>query len=135
LDRIDKFELGWSNKDLLNMLNIRLKSFSTPGNQVSYNEFICPMSIKYFENNILYYSARSPRNLLKLVNYIIMAFQEIKNENQDKIKCIDEKAIKEGIRLFYKDRLWESDSELYIARLKDTIRDYDKNGLYLPYYI
>jgi hypothetical protein len=145
LDRIDKFEIRWSNKELLNMLNIRLKSFSAPEKQVSYSQFFCPMSLNYFENNLLYYSAKSPRNLLRLFNDIIISFCELEEEytdivgykhaHADTIECINKKAINEGIRYFYKKRLWESDSELYIDKLKETIRDYNKDELYIPYNI
>lgn len=97
--RFDKFrpiDVTWEDNDLENLLNLRLKYFSTAKHQVTVNDLIPnkdKLQLIYFIGN------KSPRDMLRLLAYIYDE-QSIINENSN---FFSEQSIDNGIMKFIKE--------------------------------
>ncbi len=114
-DRILTRNISWSNERLNIMLNKRLRSYSD--NKIeSLKSFVEPAIWENFNKNILYYSALCPRNLIRLLEFIIAELCEIEQNPT----IIDEAALYAGKDHFLSVRFREADSGEYQDRLRDN---------------
>jgi len=111
-DRILTRTITWTNDGLKSLLRKRLIAFSSEKID-SLQPYIEPRIWKDFENNLFFYSAQCPRNMIRLLDFIISDHCEIDPGS----KLITAASMKSGIDHFYGLRTTEQDSEEYENRL------------------
>jgi hypothetical protein len=111
-DRIITREISWSDDQMRNLLAKRLRAFSN-GNINSLEKFVAPSLQPDFEKKLLFYSAQSPRNMIRLLDEIISILCELEEEPS----MISSPALNQGIKNFTSFKLTEQDATEYQKRL------------------
>ncbi len=116
-DRLRVRNIKWTSKSLLLLLEKRLLVCSGQKHN-SLKPFVEDSAWEEFENKLLQYSAQNPRNLIRLLDYIISRL----SEGEKDLNLINAAAIDDGVAQFYNDRAAESDGEEYLKRVNEFIR-------------
>lgn len=117
-DRILTRDTSWNLNRLERMLQERLSAFSDE-KITSLEPFVDPNVWPTFMKKIFFYSAMSPRNLLRLLDHIIAELCEIEEEPS----IITQVGLDSGIKHFQNIRLRELDSKEYTDRLRDLEKE------------
>jgi hypothetical protein len=117
-DRILTRHISWSDNSLREVLSKRLMVFSD--NRVSsLSEFVEPETQEVFDRSVMFYAAKNPRNMLRILDSIVT---EVCNLH-DKAERIDRLGLESGIREFLRIRTSEGDASEYEGRLKERHED------------
>lgn len=111
-DRILTRDINWNEQLMLSVFQKRLLAFSN--NRInSLDKFLDPEIRDEFQNKIIHFSGSYPRNMIRILDFIITELCEAE-ENPEIISSV---AIKKGLEHFLNVRLAERDAEEYIKRV------------------
>jgi len=120
IDRILTRDIFWSDESLREMLKKRLLAYSD--NKIdTLRGFVDSKIWDYFEKQLFFYAASSPRNLIRFMDIVIADLCELKQSP----KLITKDAIDLGIKHFLNLRLLEDDAEDYQKRLQAKQEAFD----------
>lgn len=120
-DRIQPYHIEWSDARLKTFLKARIRAFSDGRHESLEHVFEDYASL---EPRLLRASARTPRNMLRVLDEIVREHCE----RDDPLPRIDRFCVDAGLRMFSERRSIEDDSALYRARLEAWDREQAKGS-------
>jgi hypothetical protein len=114
-DRLTTRDISWSDDGLRHLLRRRLRAFSN-GSIDSLERFVDQRVWPNFEDRILYYSAQSPRNMIRLLDSVTSVLCAL----EESPEVISSSALDVGIHNFLALKNTEYDAQEYQKRLANS---------------